>query len=121
MALPTDFARVFESWLNIVATAAAPEKWAKRAVWHYSPERKSRRKPAWLRALRPKSGWELSNLVAPRKAQKRRKQDAVKPLIGTRWVQLPPGKGWPPAGSESCVVVSDGGTKRRQQVLKPCD
>jgi hypothetical protein len=29
---------------------------------------------------------ELSNSVAPRKAQKRRKQDAVKSLIGTRWV-----------------------------------
>jgi hypothetical protein len=32
-----------------------------------------------------------------------------------------PGKGWPPAGSEHCVVVSDGGTKRMERVLKPCD
>src|SRR5271165_7136533 len=26
-----------------------------------------------------------------------------------------PGKGWPPAGSEHCVVVSDGGTKRMER------
>ena len=27
----------------------------------------------------------------------------------------PPGKGWPPAGSEHCVVVSNGGTKRMER------
>jgi hypothetical protein len=44
-----------------------------------------------------------------------------KPFVGTQWVKVPSGKGWQPAGSESCVVVSDGGTKRRQRVQKPCD
>ena len=34
---------------------------------------------------------------------------------------IPPGKGWPPPGSEYCVVASDGGTKRKQSVLRPCD
>jgi hypothetical protein len=29
-----------------------------------------------------------------------------KPFIGTRQVEVLPGKGWPPAGSESCVGVS---------------
>ena len=33
----------------------------------------------------------------------------------------PPGKGWLPAGSESCIVVGNGGMKRRQRVEKPCD
>jgi hypothetical protein len=33
-------------------------------------------------------------------------QDAVLKLReGTQWVEIPPGKGWPPAGSESCVVT----------------
>ena len=36
-------------------------------------------------------------------------------------MKLPCGKGWQPTASESCVVVRDGGTKRRQRVLKPCD
>ena len=39
----------------------------------------------------------------------------------TRWVKLPRGKGWQPTASESCVVVRDGGTKRRQWVSKPCN
>jgi hypothetical protein len=44
-----------------------------------------------------------------------------KHLTGTQWVRTPPGKGWPPTGSEHCVVGSDVGTKRMEQVLKPCD
>ena len=31
--------------------------------------------------------------------------EGPKPLDGTQRVRIPPGKGWPPAGSESCVVV----------------
>jgi hypothetical protein len=33
--------------------------------------------------------------------------------------QLPLGTDWPSAGSEPCIVVRDGGMKRRQQALKP--
>jgi hypothetical protein len=37
----------------------------------------------------------------------------------TRWDESPPGKGWPPAGSEYCVVVSDGGTNDRMETNVP--
>jgi hypothetical protein len=37
----------------------------------------------------------------------------------TWWVQVPRRNGWPPAASESCVVIGDGGTKRRQRLLRP--
>jgi hypothetical protein len=37
----------------------------------------------------------------------------------TWWVQIPRRNGWPPAASESCVVIGDGGTKRRQRLLRP--
>jgi len=46
---------------------------------------------------------------------------AKKPLNASLWVRVPRGRGWPPAASESCVVVGDGGTKRRQGVQKLCD
>jgi len=32
-------------------------------------------------------------------------RNRLKPHSGARWVTKPPGNGWPPAGSESCVVV----------------
>jgi hypothetical protein len=38
---------------------------------------------------------------------------------GTLWVQVPRRNGWPPAASESCVVAGNGGTKRRQRLLRP--
>jgi hypothetical protein len=37
----------------------------------------------------------------------------------TLWVQVPRRNGWPPAASESCVVTGNGGTKRRQRLLRP--
>ena len=37
----------------------------------------------------------------------------------TWWVQVPRRSGWPPAASASCVVTGDGGTKRRQRLLRP--
>ena len=42
-------------------------------------------------------------------------------IQGPSGKRTPPGKGWPPAGSEHCVVGSDVGTKRMERVLKPCD
>src|ERR1700746_3272239 len=42
-------------------------------------------------------------------------------IQGSSGKRTPPGKGWPPAGSEHCVVGSDVGTKRMERVLKPCD
>jgi len=54
-------------------------------------------------------------------------QGKGKPKGGNFWTELsghtgiPPGKGWPPPGSEFCGVVSDGGTKRKQPVHRPCD
>ena len=40
---------------------------------------------------------------------------------GTQWVSNPTRKRLATPGSEFCVVVSNGGTKRKQPVLKPCD
>ena len=37
----------------------------------------------------------------------------------TWWVQVPRRNGGPPAASASCVVTGDGGTKRRQRLLRP--
>jgi len=44
---------------------------------------------------------------------------AARNLHETWWVQVPRRNGWPPAASESCVVAGDGGTKRRQRLLRP--
>jgi len=42
-----------------------------------------------------------------------------KPFKGAMWVESPPGKGWPPAGSESCPSEVTKAWKRRQRVGKP--
>ena len=41
--------------------------------------------------------------------------------IGTQWVSNPTRKRLATPGSEFCVVASNGGTKRKQLALKPCD
>lgn len=65
-------------------------------------------------------GGALSRHDKPReRGGSRKTQNSLQELSG--YIGIPPGKGWPPPGSEFCVVVREGGTKRKQPVLKPCD
>ena len=70
------------------------------------------------RVNRPRGA--LSRHDKPRERGGARKtQNSLQELSG--YIGIPPGKGLPPPGSEFCVVVREGGTKRKQPVLKPCD
>jgi len=46
--------------------------------------------------------------------------DSWKPSERTLWVRVPPGEGWPPAGSESCAVGVTEAVKRRQRGRRLC-
>ncbi len=89
---------------------------ASRPRWPCGNRRKT---PREIHSRFPKSRISL----APRTTQERGKirQRHRKPFTGTLWVRIPPGTGWPPAGSESCVAEGNDGTRRRQRVQKRCD
>ena len=60
--------------------------------------------------------------IAPSEAQGKGKPKGGNfPTELSGYTGIPPGKGWPSPGSEFCVVARDGGTKRKQPVLRPWD
>ena len=72
---------------------------------HWMPVDKGYRQ-SWRHRAKTSSGTEEAERPKPSKA--------------TQWVKSHPVK-LATAGSEFCVVVSNGGTKRKQPVLKLCD
>jgi hypothetical protein len=68
---------------------------------------------------------ESHRVIRARRSLGRWDRGLLKPLLkfakGVQWVRLPPGKGLPPAGSESCQCRESRSWKRRQCVLKLCE
>lgn len=111
--------------------------------WEYekpnapSRSRRPRRLPYPIRSARHRHSLRLRPPAFPRaaaaqgagsgvlsrhdKPRERGGSKGPKLSIETQWVSNPTRKRLATPGSEFCVVVSNGGTKRKQPVLKPCE